>query len=190
MSILTYVLNEYNYTMNETINELDNLYEIRTNIVSDIIDLKSFFVNKDGFTIFHLNIRSINKNFSQLLVMLNNIIHFIDCIILTECWLSNCVVKFEIDGFISYRTSDNNFNQNSGIVAFVNSKHTVNNFSEIIIDNCNCLVLSLCSNNVSREIIALYRGHNNIFIKFKNCLGELISRIKTKKNYNNRWHKY
>ena len=73
--------------MNDIINELDNLYEIKTNIISDIIDLKSLFVNKDGFTIFHLNIRSINKNFSQLLVMLNNIIHFIDCIILTECWL-------------------------------------------------------------------------------------------------------
>lgn len=106
--------------------------------------------------------------------------------ILTECWLSNYVIKFEIDGFISYRTSDNNFNQNSGIVTFVNSKHIVNNFSQIIIDNCNCLVLSSCSNNVSRKIIALYRGHNNNFINFKNRLGELISRIKTKKNYNNR----
>lgn len=62
MSILIYVLNDYNYTMNDTINELDNLYGIRTNIISDIIDLKSFLVNKDGFTIFHLNIRSINKN--------------------------------------------------------------------------------------------------------------------------------
>jgi len=30
-------------------------------------------------------------------------------------------------------------------------------------------------------LFALYRGHNNNFINFKNRLGELLSRIKTKK---------
>jgi len=57
--------------------------------------------------------------------MLNNNLILIDCIVLTECWLNNCVSNFDIHGFTSYRTKQNNFNQNSGIVVFVSSKHKI-----------------------------------------------------------------
>lgn len=45
--------------MNDTVNEIDNLYNIRTDILSDINDLSSYFVNKNRFIIFYLNIRLI-----------------------------------------------------------------------------------------------------------------------------------
>lgn len=79
--------------MNDTINELEYLYDFRSDILYDINDLSSYFVNKNGFIIFNLNIRSITKVFSHLLVMLNNTLQFIDCIILTECRINYCAIK-------------------------------------------------------------------------------------------------
>lgn len=65
-----------------------------------------------------------------------------DYIILTKCWLENCIINFEIIGFTLYKTQENSFNQNSGIivyVVYVNKQLKVNNVSEIIINYCNCL---------------------------------------------------
>lgn len=80
---------------------ISDIYDIILDILSDIKDLFFFFVNKNGFIIFHLNIRSITKKCSQQLVMLNNTVQFVNCIIFTECWLNNCAIKFDID-FIHY----------------------------------------------------------------------------------------
>jgi len=167
--------------MHDIIDELDKVYDIKTNILTDISDLGLYIDNNNGFIIFHLNIRSITKNFDQLLVMLNNNLNLIDCIVLTECWLNNCVINFEIHGFTSYTTKENNFNQNSGIVVFVSNKHKIIKVSEIFMDNCNCLNLSLCVRESAREIIAIYRVHNNIFNNFKTQLSELVNKIKTKR---------
>lgn len=160
--------------MNDNINELvDKLNNINTNVINDINDLNQFFIGT--FTIFHLNIRSISKNFSQLLIMLNNIIQFFDCIVLTECWLNNCASNINIEGFHTYVTKNNNFNQNSGIVLYVKDCHMIEKVNEIIIDNCNCLNLSICCNGTRREIFALYRGHNNNYTNFETKLIELIN---------------
>jgi len=168
--------------MNDNINELvDKLNNINTNVINDINDLNQFFIGNNTFTIFHLNIRSISKNFSQLLIMLNNIIQFIDCIVLTECWLNNCASNINIEGFHTYVTKYNNFNQNSGIVLYVKDCHMIEKVNEIIIDNCNCLNLSICCNGTRREIIALYRGHNNNYTNFETKLIELINNITNNK---------
>lgn len=52
--------------------------------------------------------------------MLNNFIKYLDYIILTKCWLESCIINLNIDGFKLYKTSRNNFNQNSGLVVIVN----------------------------------------------------------------------
>jgi len=90
--------------MHDIIDELDKVYDYKTNILTDINDLSLNIENKNDFIIFHLNIRSITKNVDQLLVMLNNNLNLIVCIVLTECWLNNCVSNIEIHGFTSYRT--------------------------------------------------------------------------------------
>lgn len=58
--------------MKVTLDKLNNLYNIKTNIISDINELNSDFLNINEFIVFHLKIRSITKHFSQLLVMSNN----------------------------------------------------------------------------------------------------------------------
>lgn len=62
----------------------------------DINTFNAFAVNNKGFNIFHVNIKSIQTNFNQLLVMLNNIIEYIDCIVLFECLLVSSVINLII----------------------------------------------------------------------------------------------
>lgn len=72
--------------MHDIIDELDKIYDFKTNVLTDINDLGLYNIeNNYGFTIFHLKIRSITKNVDQLTVnMLNNNLNLIDCIVLTE----------------------------------------------------------------------------------------------------------
>jgi hypothetical protein len=63
--------------MHDIIDELDKVYDIKTNTLTDINNLALYIDNNNGFIIFHLNIRSITKNVDQLLVMLNNNLNLI-----------------------------------------------------------------------------------------------------------------
>lgn len=45
---------------------IDKCRNVNTNILTDINNLNTLLINNNGFTIFHLNIRSINKNVHQL----------------------------------------------------------------------------------------------------------------------------
>jgi len=59
--------------MHDIIDELNKLYDFKTNVLTDINDLGLYIENNNGFITFHINIRSITKHFDQLLViMLNN----------------------------------------------------------------------------------------------------------------------
>jgi len=49
--------------MHDIIDELDKIYDLKTNILTDINDLGLYIDNNNGFIIFHLNIRSITKKF-------------------------------------------------------------------------------------------------------------------------------
>lgn len=61
---------------------IDKFKHVKTNILIDISDLNTLLINNKGLTIFHLNIRS-SKNFHQLIIMLDKILKYMDCIILT-----------------------------------------------------------------------------------------------------------
>lgn len=75
--------------------------------------------DSSGLKIFHVNIRSINKNFNNLLVLLHRINPSIDIIILTECWLSKSPYTPSLPGFESFRTDYKN--QNDGVVTYIRS---------------------------------------------------------------------
>lgn len=79
------------------------------------------------------------------------------------------------------KTYSNNFNQNSGLVVYVNSKHKTKQLSEIFINKCNCLQLNISANGNTRVIVALYRGNNNIFSEFKSQITKLLLNVTTVK---------
>lgn len=47
--------------MNDNIDKLDKSFDIRINVLTDINDFTSYFVNQNVFTVFHLNIISITN---------------------------------------------------------------------------------------------------------------------------------
>lgn len=73
---------------------------------------------QDQIKIFHMNIRSINCNFNELLVLLAEIRSTIDVIILSECWLSKVCNLPVISGYKSYSTNIH-INQSDGVVIYV-----------------------------------------------------------------------
>lgn len=66
-----------------------------------------------GLKILHLNIRSITKNFDEVIVLMRLLGFHCDVLVLTECWLSKLSHLPTLDGFTSYSTK-NIFNQNDG----------------------------------------------------------------------------
>lgn len=69
-----------------------------------------------------LNIRSINKNFSNFETLLSRLNMNIDILVLTECWLS-CLSNSYLPLLNSYNTTKTtaNLNQNDGVVVYTKS---------------------------------------------------------------------
>jgi hypothetical protein len=71
-------------------------------IYQDYMDFKFFSeYNVDinnSFTLLNLNIRSFNKNFDELTVILSHYNHKFDIIVLTETWMDESCANVSMDG--------------------------------------------------------------------------------------------
>lgn len=88
--------------------------------------ISSFLNEKDSLNIIHHNIRSISKNFDELIIYLQNIEYKFDFIILSETWNAH-TDHFDIKGYNCY-SNDSFYNQNDGCIIYVNKdiQHTTN----------------------------------------------------------------
>lgn len=78
-------------------------------------------VNK--FSIFHNNIRSLQKNFENFQVLMQQISNSFDCIVLTETFILYDTELYNFNGYdLIY--SDGQFNRNDGIVIYI-KKHVL-----------------------------------------------------------------
>jgi len=59
--------------------------------------------NEHQLALFHHNIRSFNKNYDELSVLLNKFVFTMDIIVLTVTWFSP-VMSFEIEGYIGHHS--------------------------------------------------------------------------------------
>jgi len=117
--------------------------------VTDFVD--NFNLKNNEITFFNVmctNIRSVNANFDELLLYLENYINYkkIDILILTETWHSvmNCV--FTIPGYNTYYSSTKR-NQNDGVIVFVKCDLPVILYEFGSVDS-NILKLSLFINSL------------------------------------------
>lgn len=108
---------------------------------------------KSSSTILHINIRSIKKNFDELLTLLSITKVNCDVIILTECWLSKIIDLPILHGYNIHYTKQT-CNQNDGIVLYIKS-HIHYIVDEPLFNNGNCLT---CTINSELAIIAIYRS--------------------------------
>lgn len=75
--------------------------------------------HKNSLKILHLNIRSIQRNFNDAMILLTRLGLECDIIVFTECWLSKCPYTPIMSHCSSYRSGFKN--QNDGIVIYIKS---------------------------------------------------------------------
>lgn len=163
--------------MQTIFDNLDNFANVNTLIIKDLFYFHN--VRKSiSFHIIHLNIRSTNKNVSEFLIMMSTALNLLDFIVLIEAWLLNNIVSYKIENFNAIKTNDNLFNQNSGIIVFINKKYQINEFTEFAIDICNYLHLKI-GNCIKYKVIALYRSPCNNFNDFISTFKQHVSKMKS-----------
>lgn len=75
--------------------------------------------NVNGLTILHLNIRSMDKHFEELIVLVNELKNIPDLIVCTETRNVN-IDLYSITGYNAYY-NDGNINKNDGVITYVKS---------------------------------------------------------------------
>lgn len=151
------------------------LTEIDTEYCNNISDCNILLSNDKAknFNIFHKNIRSINKNFDETLILLENINVNFDIIVFTETWNIENKDEFRMEGYeVEY--NEGRFNQNDGVVSYIRKEYKYE--SKIIkITEFNFLLLKI-KLPVEKEftILAAYRPPQSNELNFLNSLHELF----------------
>lgn len=131
--------------------------------------------------ILHINIRSINKNFDEILVLIDLLNVTCDVLVLTECWLSKVVNLPVLNGYKSHFTK-RTANQNDGIVIYVRDDISCT-IKEPSFLNGNCLTCEI-SNKLA--FVAIYRSPSyNTRAEFDNFLNSIDNILLSLRNYKN-----
>src|SRR5436190_10177309 len=138
--------------MNDILECVDEYRNIECVVCEDVCEYDR--LSGSGLKFLHLNIRSYNKNFDELLVMLSSISTRFDVIILTETWLAqgDCNLV-QIPGYDIYSNYKKR-NQNDGVICYVNSKFTIDT-QEVSLHESTCLQLNLAVNGERFSILAI-----------------------------------
>ncbi|XP_039286617.1 uncharacterized protein LOC120351901 [Nilaparvata lugens] len=111
---------------------------------------------RDGaITIFHTNIRSFNKNFDELTVILNNYKIKFNIIVLTETWVDEANVVACLEGYDVFLNKKSR-NQNDGVIVFVRKGLAVG-CEEIHLHGATCLKIDMKLNGERHCVLAVYR---------------------------------
>ena len=93
---------------------------------------------RDGFSMLHVNIRSLNKNFDQLDLLINKFDRLPDIIFLSETGIRKTNVNLfvpSLDGYTFYRDDTNSRAGGSGI--YVRNSIETNVRDDLYLKNCN-----------------------------------------------------
>lgn len=159
--------------MNAYINEYKNEPIVANKIYNENNSFKTNIVNED-FKIFHMNIRSVQKNVEDFYVLLNNISVNFDVIILTETHKLHDPFLFKLQGYntvYNYGT----LNQNDGILAFIRENFNYNSKTVNIGEIKALKILIALSNNRKIDITSVYRSPSKCPKLFNTKLIEYLS---------------
>lgn len=107
-------------------------------------DLYEYFmgIENNELNVLHMNIRSYNRNIDEFLCMINDSINCLDIIILSETWNSMGFTPYNINEFSSYK-SENNLNQNDGVLIYTNNKHNISINQLQLFTEASCVKIKL-----------------------------------------------
>jgi hypothetical protein len=138
--------------------QTDDDYDARCCFYS--VDSVSSNLQKDDVQIalFHHNIRSFNKNYDELSVLLNRFKFTMDVIVLTETWFSP-LMCFEIEGFIGHH-SFRSKRRGGGVSIYVRDYFPVTSIATLLFNDdvleCCAVKVSL-SSTTSLNVVGIYR---------------------------------
>lgn len=155
---------------------IDTAYEIESHVISQAEQCKSVMMAQNSsLTTLTLNIRSINKNFYNLLILLDRLDINFDLIILTEFWLKGKTPQaYNIDGYTAHSTTKHRF-QNDGLIIYCKNNLNIS-VHEPDIAGANSLLIKVEQDCV---IIALYRSPSEYNIDpFLESLSNVLNEYK------------
>lgn len=143
----------------ELLQNLDNLgNNIRENIILDCDKLGGDVnLNNRVLNVLHLNIRSIRKNFNELVIFLESYgLDHCDIVVLTETWQLGDD-RFYINGYSMYYNKAD-FNQNDGTVVYIKSNliHEVTHV-RLSLSKVTLTSVKLKVKNISFTVSCVYR---------------------------------
>lgn len=156
--------------------ELENYGRIDTIVSEDIQDVFEVINGKNKLNLFHLNIRSLKKNFEELLIYLN-LFNFenVDILILSETFNLDKVSDFHIKGYNLYY-NESTFNKNDGLVIYVKENINVRT-STFKLNQTNILRLTFEINNSKYGVTACYRPPSTNLNLFLDELDDIITNL-------------
>ena len=156
-------------------------------IAEEVNDIKDFVQSRktylmENFSIFHCNIRSITKNFDQVITLLNSMQFPFDVIIFTETWNIPDLNFFALKDYHAYYNKGN-VNQNDGVVAYVKDVYSGACSCDIHnIDNIKLLRLNLNVDRCRIVVDSLYRPPSTNIDEFNLNLSDFFKNYSYDKN--------
>jgi len=109
-----------------------------------------------SITILNLNIRSLNKSFNELLVILNCLTHEFDVIVLTETWMNESSANVCMDGYEVVINKESK-NQNDGVIVFVKKCFAVCS-EEVSMYGDTCVKVDIAFGRERLSLLSVYRS--------------------------------
>lgn len=170
--------------MDAFINDI-NFNPVETKVIDTFSDLHSMnsFKKDTSLKCFHLNIRSLSKNYDELKIFLKQLNYSFDCIVLTETFNIAETTFFDIEG---YKTIYNNgkINKNDGVVIYIRENIDFVWEKHYLGDNCIIQVkMNICGESIS--ITSIYRPPATCPREFIIHLNAYLGIIKKENNDHN-----
>lgn len=173
----------------EIINQMHGHTDL--NSISTYYDLISYNNLTRGdvnnINIFHMNSRSLTKNFDKITAFLNSLTTPPDIIAITETWLTNTNKHlYQLPGYLSSHLT-RNIRPHGGVSVFISNELQSEQIHDLTIihENLEINTVKITTNSTSYFICAIYRPHSkHINVQeFTNTLCTLLQKdiIKNKK---------
>lgn len=134
---------------------LDNYNCCDTLYLNNINDVDSITHNEANLNLIHLNIRSLNKNFDELMVLLQCFESNYDLIVLSETWNLLDINNFNINSYQMFY-NDSRINKNDGCIVYAKSDLNPS-FSLIEIAEYKFIRITAVKNNTTIGLLTYYR---------------------------------
>lgn len=165
--------------------EGDLLDAIQGDTVNKVVDAARIAgeidLGKKLLNVLHINIRSIKKNFDELLLFLEGFqVHFCDIIVLSECFRLQSAACFNLPDYNTYYNCSD-INRNDGVIVLIRSELNVQvDNIKLRFSNVCVTMINLVVNNLTIGVSAVYRSPQTSVHSFVNDIDDFIPRYLNK----------